>query len=178
MAGPQAPSGDRARTWTRTYPGLRELRRHRLALALKPRARTGCPSCSRRSPCAKADHEKLPMTGLTAPSGRKPADDGGHNLSSRRAVCDQHKHGSVRGAPREGGAYFAASGMTHRKEVKVQTRGPDEGNPTPRRQGRWSGATSPSPLAGARWALRRRAREGTSDGSRRCMTVPNASEAP
>jgi hypothetical protein len=45
------------------------------------------------------------MTGLTAPSGRKPADDGGHNLSSRRAVCDQHKHGSVRGAPREGGAY-------------------------------------------------------------------------
>ena len=29
--------------------------------------------------------------------------------------------------------------MTNRQEVKVQTRGPDEGNPTPRKQGRRSG---------------------------------------
>lgn len=30
--------------------------------------------------------------------------------------------------------------MTHRQEVQVQTRGPDGGNPTPRRQGRRSNA--------------------------------------
>ena len=29
----------------------------------------------------------------------------------------------------------SATGMVNRKEVKIQTRGPDEGNPTPRRQG-------------------------------------------
>ena len=30
---------------------------------------------------------------------------------------------------------MGANGMTNRQEVKVQTRGPDEGNPTPKRQG-------------------------------------------
>jgi len=37
--------------------------------------------------------------------GRKPAGPGGSNSGSRRAGCEQHKSGSVRGAPRKGGAY-------------------------------------------------------------------------
>ena len=41
--------------------------------------------------------------------GRKPADRGGHNPRSRRAVCEQHKYGSVRGAPSDGGSYSMAA---------------------------------------------------------------------
>ena len=39
-----------------------------------------------------------------APTGCKPAGGGGHNLPSRRAGCEQHLSGSVRGAPRQRGA--------------------------------------------------------------------------
>ena len=34
--------------------------------------------------------------------------------------------------------------MINRQEVKVQARGPDGGNPTPKRQGRWLGAPGPT----------------------------------
>ena len=37
--------------------------------------------------------------------GRKTTDDGGHNPSPRRAGCEQHLSGSVRGAPGDRGAY-------------------------------------------------------------------------
>ena len=47
---------------------------------------------------------------LSAPSGREPAGDGGHNPSSRRAVCERHKYGSVRAAPSNGGGYLAERG--------------------------------------------------------------------
>jgi hypothetical protein len=57
-----------------------------------------------------------------------------------------------------------ASGMDHRTEVKVLTRGPDEGNPTPMRQGHVADTVF--------------TREGVSGGSRRCATVSNESEAP
>ena len=60
-----------------------------------------------------------------------------------------------------------ATGMTNRQEVKIQTRGPDVGNPTPMRQGLGAGA----PALLRRDAKRREAREGRSGGSRRCMTV-------
>jgi hypothetical protein len=64
--------------------------------------------------------------------------------------------------------------MVNRQEVEVQTRGPDGGNPTLRRQGRRSG--KPGPF---RWHdKRRKAREGRSSGSRRCVTVSSTSEAP
>ena len=33
--------------------------------------------------------------------------------------------------------HTGAIGMAFRQEVQVQTRGPDGGNPTPKRQGRW-----------------------------------------
>jgi hypothetical protein len=36
------------------------------------------------------------LSAQAAPTGREPAGDGGHNLSSRRAVCEQHSYGSVR----------------------------------------------------------------------------------
>ena len=39
------------------------------------------------------------------PRGRNPAGDGGHNPSSRRAGCEQHKSGSVGGARGNPGAY-------------------------------------------------------------------------
>lgn len=42
--------------------------------------------------------------------GREPAGGGVSNPPSRRAVCEQHLYGSVRGAPREGGAYSIAWG--------------------------------------------------------------------
>ena len=57
--------------------------------------------------------------------------------------------------------------MTNRQEVKVQTRGPNVGNPTPTRQGLGIGA--PVPLR--RDAKRRGAREGRSGGSHRCVAV-------
>jgi len=41
--------------------------------------------------------------------------------------------------------------MTNRQEVKVQTRGPDRGNPTPRRQERWPGYPGPR-RASPQWA--------------------------
>jgi hypothetical protein len=50
---------------------------------------------------------------LTAPTGREPAGDGGHNPSSRRAVCEKHKYGSVRGAPGNGGAYLEPIPVGH-----------------------------------------------------------------
>lgn len=37
--------------------------------------------------------------------GREPAGGGGHSPPPRRAVCEQHKHGSVRGAPGNRGAH-------------------------------------------------------------------------
>jgi hypothetical protein len=51
-----------------------------------------------------------------------------------------------------------ALGMTHNQEVQVQTRGPDGGNPPPKRQG-------PKGDQG-------------SGGSHRCATVSSESEAP
>jgi hypothetical protein len=51
-----------------------------------------------------------------------------------------------------------APGRHHRQEVKVQTRGPDAGNPTPKRQGRRSGAPDCRVPGGVR------SREGMSDG--------------
>ena len=41
--------------------------------------------------------------------GREPADDGGNNPPSRRAGCEQHLSGSVRGAPGDRGAYSIRS---------------------------------------------------------------------
>ncbi len=42
----------------------------------------------------------ITMSAVSAtPTGREPADDGGHNPTFRRAVCEQHLSGSVRGAP-------------------------------------------------------------------------------
>ena len=38
---------------------------------------------------------------------------GVHNLWFRRAVCEQHKYGSVRGALRDEGSYSIMSGGTH-----------------------------------------------------------------
>jgi hypothetical protein len=40
---------------------------------------------------------------------------GGHNPWFRRAVCEQHKYGSVRGAPRDGGSYSISRGAVHAK---------------------------------------------------------------
>jgi hypothetical protein len=57
--------------------------------------------------------------------------------------------------------------MINRQEMEVQTRGPDVGNPPPRRQGRGAGA----PALLRRDAKRRGAREGRSGGSHRCVTV-------
>jgi hypothetical protein len=57
--------------------------------------------------------------------------------------------------------------MTNRQEVKIQTGGPDVGNPTPMRQGLGTGA----PVLLQRDAKRCEAREGRSGGSRRCVTV-------
>src|SRR5438876_1223439 len=55
-------------------------------------------------------------------------------------------------------AWTGAPGRRHRQEVKVQTRGPDAGNPTPKRQGRRSGAP------GCRLPGGTRSREGRFDG--------------
>ncbi len=53
---------------------------------------------------------------------------GGNNRRSRRAVCEQHKYGSVRGAPgRLGVPTRRASSTNNHQEVKVHTRGPSEG---------------------------------------------------
>ena len=57
--------------------------------------------------------------------------------------------------------------MTNRKEVKIQTWGPDGGNLTPR-----------VTRALCEGVGRGAAREGASGGSHRCMTVSNESEAP
>jgi hypothetical protein len=47
--------------------------------------------------------------------------------------------------------------MNHQQEVKVHTRGPDGGNSTPKRQGRWPGVPGPrrrrSPTGSARGRL-------------------------
>ena len=47
---------------------------------------------------------------ISALSGRGPAGDGGQNPSSRRAVCERHKYGYMRGAPGDWGAYSARAG--------------------------------------------------------------------
>ena len=60
-----------------------------------------------------------------------------------------------------------ATGMTNRQEVKVQTWGPNVGNPTPMRQGPGTGALVPA----QKDAKRCGAREGRSDGSHRCVAV-------
>jgi hypothetical protein len=49
------------------------------------------------------------------------------------------------------------TGMTNEQEVKVQTRGPDRGNPTPRRQGLCRGAPR---LSGREANAQRPARDG------------------
>ena len=57
--------------------------------------------------------------------------------------------------------------MTNRQEVKIQTRGPNVGNPTPTRQGPGTG----KPVLLQRDDKRCEAREGRSGGSHRCATV-------
>ena len=64
-------------------------------------AMAGCARAHRRPGAAYA--------GIGMSRGRKPADDGVSNPSPRRAVCEQHSYGSVRGAPRERGAYSISS---------------------------------------------------------------------
>ena len=54
--------------------------------------------------------------------GRDPAGCGGQNPQSRRAVCEQHKYGSVRGAPRNGGPYSMTAEATQPGE-KTARRG-------------------------------------------------------
>ena len=59
--------------------------------------------------------------------------------------------------------------MHERKEVNAKSsEGPDGGNLTPKRQGRWAEATA------RRWW----SREGASGGSLRCDVEPNENEAP
>ena len=69
---------------------------------------------------------------------------------------------------------LSVTGMTNEQEVKVQTRGPDRGNPTSRRQGLCCGVTT----ALAKGNQRREAREGRSERSHRCVAVSNESEVP
>jgi hypothetical protein len=80
---------------------------------------------------------------------------------SRRAVCEKHKYGSLRGALRDGGPYsttrLCVTGMFNVQEVKVPTRGPDRGNPTSKRQGLCRGAPR---LSGREANARRPARGG------------------
>ena len=61
--------------------------------------------------------------------GRYPADGGGHNPSPRRAGCEQHLSGSVRGAPGDRGAYSIAlrAGYAGGKVGRVATPTPLSG---------------------------------------------------
>lgn len=90
----------------------------------------------------------------------------GRNLASRRAGCEKHLSGSVRGAPREGGAYSMCDWHEQQTGGGSPNRGPDGGNPTPRRQGLGTGA----PVLLQADAKRCEAREGRSGGSHRCVT--------
>jgi hypothetical protein len=67
------------------------------------------------------------------------------------------------GAQERSDEHVRLAGAADRK-VRVQTRGPDAGNPTPKRKGRRSGAPGPR-----QWRSRRAdpcwAREGGSDGT-------------
>ena len=75
--------------------------------------------------------------------------------------------------PRGGVVYEGVSGMDNKQEVKVQTWGPDRGNPTPRRQVHCCG----EPRLTQREAKRWEAREGMCGRSRRCVNLSNESEA-
>jgi hypothetical protein len=61
----------------------------------------------------------LAATGIAR--GRPPAGGGGHHPLSRRAGCEQHKSGSVRGASGDRGAYSMVQAKV-RWQSAVQTR--------------------------------------------------------
>jgi len=65
--------------------------------------------------------------------------------------------------PRGGCLGPSAPGRHNRQEVRIQTRDPDAGNPTPKRQGRRPGAPGASRRRGLKHR-RRSTREGTSGG--------------
>ena len=106
-AGQQIPPTGRgvASRAARTYAGLPP---ESDVIAMRS-SRTQSPQRKRHAyavdQASKAERDSCPAKTNPAPSGREPAGGGGNNPPSRRAVCDQHKYGSVRGAPGDGGAY-------------------------------------------------------------------------
>lgn len=104
--------------------------------------------------------------GASPISGGKGARDViGHNNSRGSGRSDSEIPSTaecfISSPPEIGGA----TGMTNRLEVKILTRDPDVGNPTPKTRA-WLQSTGASAATS-----RTGAREGRSGGSRRCMTV-------
>src|SRR5262245_2633476 len=82
--------------------------RTRSQLKTKPKtgqAKTATMEQRGKTPRAWWPDRRFNMNWSSDSRGRQPAGRGGHNPRSRRAVCEQHKYGSVRGAPSDGGPY-------------------------------------------------------------------------
>jgi len=69
-------------------------------------------------------HERMGVAGAGIGRGCEPAGRRGHNRRSGRTVCEQHKHGSVRGAAGDRGPYsmLPAQSCAGRR-VKPETQG-------------------------------------------------------
>ena len=98
----QGRNSARRPRWTRqgTYallPGLVEPTLAKSPEVESPRNSPLSPTRAAIRLTRGARNERCPSS--AALTGRKSAGDGGHNPSSRRAGCEQHKSGSVRGAP-------------------------------------------------------------------------------
>ena len=100
-----------------------------------------------------------PFLGVTEPAGRSE-----HALGGRAGAQRSEPEWNLQRSGR-----FRVTGMNNEQEVKVQTRDPDRGNPTPRRQGQCCGTPR---LSGREANAQRPARDGLKEviGARRSRT--------
>ena len=97
------------------------------------------------APAMRVPNARGDVSRVFAPAMRVPNARGDVSRLASNEIRTTEKVGVFRSRPSEAGGERAeppsrrrarALGMTHNQEVKVQTRGPDGGNPTPKRQGR------------------------------------------